>query len=443
MSYARFIKNKSSLHGGAILSRGEVTLAQNVYFEENSATSSTSNGGAMYLPGDADKNLVNITCYNNTAKGVGGAIWASGQVNIRKSYFLENNSTSHGGVIYYDQRGGNNDLTIEQSMLQGNYSSSGSGGAIYVQADNVTIKQCTFNQNQSVRGEGGSVYMRALTNGMVENSTFTDSQASTNGGGLAIYGTNTIRSSAFILNNRATNQGGGLYVGSGATVTVIANLFVGNAATIGSDVYKEGTIASTGYNRIGTYGEGGNNTSWIDNIGDSKKTDRENEIWTTSTFYGKNTLAENARSDSIPPYIGYNEEYRLLTVALAEVDIDESDRAINIIPYDQRILLPQEDERGFNRHVGVDLDIGPVFFDGTRPSGDDNPVTNYTISSVKMSGIPNTLKSPGQTANLSAIILYTNGLSAYGGSRSEEEPVTWSSSNRNVVRVSNNGVITA
>ena len=96
------------------------------------------------------------------------------------------------------------------------------------------------------------------------------------------------------------------------------------------------------------------------------------------------------------------------------------------------------------------MSIGAVNFDGDNPGPDpDDPSTNYTIQSIIMSGIPNTLRSIGQTASLTAQIRYTNGRTAYGVPydastiATGEERVRWTSSSNNTVKIDKNGNITA
>ena len=91
------------------------------------------------------------------------------------------------------------------------------------------------------------------------------------------------------------------------------------------------------------------------------------------------------------------------------------------------------------------IDIGAVFFDGTRRSTDDNETSHYSIASVRISGIPNSMKAVGQTASLLAIVRYTNGRSAYAGNGSNEEKVTWESlaKGNNIIKITDKGVITS
>ncbi|MBQ7576984.1 MAG: Ig-like domain-containing protein [Synergistaceae bacterium] len=455
LNSVRFTSNTANYNGGAIFTNNADVTAENVYLTANkTAQTSNNHGGAMSLEGSGTKSLTQVTFAENESYS-GGAVYGYGALNITESYFRDNHAVSEGGAIYYNQTGGTNNFSLASSMFSSNAATAGRGGAIFVYADSTSIESCTFDQNSAINGtnaEGGAI---RINGGTITNCTFTRNQALTGsvnsrGGALAVYGTVTVSSCTFTLDNTATTYGGGIYIGQASTLRVNGTILVGNGASIGADVYRDdgATRISLGYNRIAIYGAGGNNTSWVTDNG--ADTDRESSSWLTSTFFGSNTLSVNAYngSDTIPPYIGAkiapDGQVRILTMMLAEVtSLAEEDRATNVIPYELRYNYPRYDERGVDRRAtNTKLDIGATFFDGTNPS-DGDELSSYTVSSIVMSGIPNTLKSPGQTANLTALVRYTNGRSAYAGNRTGEEKVTWSSSNQNILRIDNNGVITA
>ena len=163
-----------------------------------------------------------------------------------------------------------------------------------------------------------------------------------------------------------------------------------------------------------------------------------------STFFSTNELAVNERTDlgsNVPPYLGstrYPEgQFRLLTLMLSEdAALEVAYRATNVIPYEKAARFPAYDERGVpRRNPRIKIDIGAVFFDGTRPSDEERESASYSIAYVQISGVPNSIRRVGQTAGLVAKIYYTNGRTAYGGSATGCEPVTWSSSAPGIVAI--------
>lgn len=454
-----FSSNRSiSGNGGAVYADGATVSITDTYFTGNT---SPSNGGAIDLENSCVTTL-NTTEFENNRSTRGGAIRAYGTIQINTSLFRGNYGTNSGGAVFFSQYGSNGVIGMRSSQFEANIAGAGRGGALYLEVDLATIDSCTFNRNSAINGSearGGAVFFdisrsTSAQTSSIENSTFTANQVSDGtdnsyGGAIALYGTVTLRSNTFTMGNSASNRGGGVFIGGG-NIAVSGTIIAGNSAPLGSDIWSdsESYWTSAGFNRIGIYGTGTGNTSWLAHP--APATDRENSSWTTATFYSENELADNIVSGTIPPLIGSSRstagQIRLQTLMLSEAeDLPLSDRATNVIPYTpNRYSFPQYDQRGVDRRAnGTDLDIGPVYFGGTVPGDIDNPVTTYTITGVTMSGIPNTLRSIGQTASLIARVRYSNGRTAFGGTGTGEEPVTWESSNQNIIRIDQNGNLTA
>ena len=486
--------SQSSNYGGAIFARGGQLTLTNDTFRENKAVGTSGNrGGAIFAETVSPLKVTNSIFDNNTANGnggavcigsnststftyvtfsdngsitgSGGAIQAQGNITISSCDLHENYATSgNGGGVYFNQTAGNSEFTIIKSMLTDNTAAGGYGGALYVAVETATIDKCTFNNNNSANAgansQGGAVYLKiGSKQGEISNSTFINNSASGGtenyGGALFLDGQVRVVMSTF-TDNSATNRGGAIYIDNGP-FTLAATIVVGNSTSsgVGQDIFANTkNIISGGYNRIGYFGQGEsgstpNNTSWTVEVSGSKDTDRQNENFKRSDFFGTNTLDTNGIIGSI----GYTEEeIQLLTLMLSEDEhLALADRATNAIPYSRRYSFPQLDQRGVDRYAsGNDLTIGAVNFDGDNPNpNDDDPGSTYTISTVMMSGIPNTLRSIGQTASLTALIRYTNGRTAYGVPYDAstvavgEERVRWTSSSNNTVKIDKNGNITA
>ena len=464
--FRRNLANGNDDAGGAVFVNSSQATLRNILFDDNRAQ---GNGGGLYLSSECIADLSEVTFVNNKSTGKdGGGVYAQGRTTIDLSYFTNNSAAGSGtegggGAVYFHQSGNYSNpgvFNIKSSMLVSNTASNGCGGALYVNADTSTIDSCTFSNNNSAtlsNSRGGGVYFYIGDSGTIQNSTFTGNEVSggttSYGGALATYGNVSLTMSTFTASNKAGQRGGGIYVGTG-TLIISATIVVGNTAVLGNDVWSDASISSRGYNRIGTYGKGSANTSWTSDVDGSTDTDRSNSGWTTETFFGNGELGTNAQSETIPPYIGsiLAERERILTLMLSEdIHLALADRATNVIPNNRKMNYPEFDQRGVSRWASVnDLTIGAVMFDGDNPQPDpDDPSTNYTISTVMMSGIPNTLRGIGQTASLTALIRYTNGRTAYGVPydastvSTGEERVRWTSSSNNTVKIDKNGNITA
>ena len=447
-----FSSNKTSRSGGAVYADTSTVNITDTYFLSNSAL---IRGGALDLEGSTT--TVTRSTFETNEAQYGGAIQVYGSIQVNTSYFKGNHSSQNGGGIYFSQYGtGSSSFGMKSSMLEGNVADGGQGGGAFIEADSATVDSSTFYANNAVGGtdaKGGGLYLdvsngTSSTQTIVDNCTFFENQAnngtsSSSGGGMTALGDITIRSSAF-LKNTAVNHGGGVCIEAG-TVEISGTLVVGNNAP--SDVYARVNeeIRSGGYNRIGIYETVQGRTGW--KAGPGATGDESDTTWTMATFYSDNTLADNEVSSTVPPYIGStlaDTALRLQTIMLSEDEnLALAYTAINIIPYrSARFRFPQYDQRGVDRRTpGTDLDIGPVFFGSVERTSDD--ASQYEISYVTISGVPNSMRRIGQTASLTAKIYYTNRRTAYAGTGDNDEAVTWSVSPTGYLTVDENGIITA
>ena len=457
--------NSATQGGGAIYADGSQVNVTNSYFVSN--TTERGNGGAVMLQNYCTSIITGSTFRENKSSYLnGGAIYAQGNMSINLCYLQDNQSHSSGGAIYFDQ---NNDtpssyskFTMTSSMLSGNSTSGfeGSGGGLYVVANNAKITGCTFSENRlelgGNSGYGGGAYVAAIPiqdeDIEITNCTFYNNHigegisGSSGGGGLAISCEKiTIVKSCTFAVNGSQYKGGGIYIADGSTLQLSGTMLVGNTDEGTYDIWSDGSITSGGYNRIGVYGTGSGVTDFYSETrNDSDRTAYPDKGWTVLTFYSHNTLANNERTDlgsNIPPYLGSSltNQVRLQTLMLSEdATLPLVDRATNMIPYSRRGMFPTTDERGVPRisqGAQINIDIGACFFDGTRFVSGDSETASYTIARLEISGVPNNLRRVGQTASLLAKVYYTNGRTALGGYGDGEEPVEWTSDKPNIIRI--------
>ncbi len=190
-------------------------------------------GGAIHLDGvtnsfNPDSNKVVTVCgsefVGNTAVRGGGAL----KITI---------SDNKGTKATYDRS------LFRDNRLLGVPPTEGHGGAIYhieddfaggTNEDNLEITASTFDGNVSSR-QGGGVWLLIRGNGRIVNSTFTAnaaSEAGTNrigqgGGAIISNGVYAVVNSTF-ANNFATFQGGAMFAGGSADVTLTNSLFSDN-----------------------------------------------------------------------------------------------------------------------------------------------------------------------------------------------------------------------
>ena len=452
--------------GGAVCAaKGNVTVT-NSTFKANDATAGNCSGGAVYANGTFSATDSEFS--GNKAKGPGGAVRAEGEnAGLTNTRFINNTTLEKdGGAVYFKgttiitasvfesntARAGNGgaillddseaSFTLERSYLKGNTAGSidggGQGGAVcLLRCKVVVIEKTTFDHNisfHSTKLQGGAVYMAPTSTtpkSRVENCTFVDNEAQggTNRGGALALGSGTgninVISCTFTRNTSKDpdSWGGAIYLDSG-NLTLGGSILVGNSANLGKDIHiGGGEITSAGYNLIGGFGKGntGSDITWnSSNVNGNVETDAPDSAWNFSTFFGAGgALADNSNPDG---KIGPNNSTPLPTLKLD----DAATPAIDKIP-ESDPKFPVVDQRGAVRPqpTNGEKDIGAfevVPRSGVTPGGDDPAQPAYAIASIRISGIPNTLDTIGQTTSLLAVVTYTN------GTISTTEKVLWTSS---------------
>ncbi len=451
-------KNNSAI-GGAIVAHGSALTLENCYLYENSAY---RNGGGVYANSGITTNQTTFRD-NQTTNGAGGAIFAMSNLESSLSYYLSNRANTDGGAIYFNNYNSSTLVTVTTSMFVYNKANGGSGGAIYTWCDKADINRSTFDNNQAQNSgkdtKGGAGYIRVESSSSIENCTFVRNEVyggeNNYGGALTLYGGITMRSCTVALENTASpGRGGGVYVESD-TLTLVASIIVGNKATLGADIHvsSSASASSSGYNRIGVNGNADANSPMMTNWGNSDAGDKENADWVTSDFFGENNIAANNPGSGYgsTPTVGSSlyDTVPLKTLAIDDDDLDTEYRILDAIRGNRTGFAAETDERGVSRPIpsynpskniyyGYDIGAIEMIQDGYRS---DSTEEGYTIASVTISGVPNTLMTVGQTTSLVAMVKYSNGRTA-----TEEDindPVTWSSSNTAAVTVDQSGNITA
>jgi CSLREA domain-containing protein len=253
-----FSGNTSTNEGGAIDNSGTLTVSDSS-FTSNFAGSqifstdpdrTPAYGGAIYNENVAT--VTGCTFSNNTVAGFqearGGAICSNSFGNdtgltIRNCTIVANSAQSQtfavgGGISVLASNNSTSTLTVSNSTLSGN-SSSTLGGGVYNYDGTLTLTNCTLSGNSA--STGGGIYNQGDGNGFT--------------------GTTTV-SSCTLSNNSASN-GGGIYntgTNSGnAFVTLKNTILFSTNGTPGANLVNVGSgtsISSQGYNLSSDNGGG-------------------------------------------------------------------------------------------------------------------------------------------------------------------------------------------
>jgi uncharacterized repeat protein (TIGR01451 family) len=282
------ISGNSGLAGGGVAFYGNngatLTISQSVITGNNSyyggGIAVRDASGAVTLTGDQ---LTNNNAYY-VGGGMSAVLVAGGSLNVTNSTISGNKvgdplgSDAIGGGIaingYY--AGATTPVTIRDTTISGNTAMSGGGaegGGLYIYyVVGAVIAQSTISGNQALEG-GGIHFEDSGTSGTplrIENSTIVNNTASDGGGGIyACSNSFSAITNATITGNSATVQGGGIDFVN-ATVSAVTNsVIANNTAPAGPDVNTEvGTTVTINYTLIKTPGAavitGANNITGVD-----------------------------------------------------------------------------------------------------------------------------------------------------------------------------------
>lgn len=232
-----FINNTTTSKGGAIYNTATAmgNVSAGTVFDSNTATGSSSDGGAIYTLGSST--LTGVTFTKNTAFRNGGAFYCAGNtISLTDNIFTDNGktgataTTQNGGAVYNDV----GTLTITDGSFTTNASKT-SGGAIANTVSTtlpLNIYGTSFTNNSS--RDGGAIYNTGIlhvgTGATV--ATFRGNNASGNGGAIYNSGTATETIGTIFDLNTATgtlSDGGAIYTLGSSTLTSVT--FTNNAAT--------------------------------------------------------------------------------------------------------------------------------------------------------------------------------------------------------------------
>jgi CSLREA domain-containing protein len=200
----------------------------------------TGNGHGVSVFGRVGATITGSSISDNDTGGVFG-LWdgyGSPSLTIQDSVISGNESTSRGGGITFFGRG----LTLEDSLVEDNIGQN--GGGIYVEAAHIGIQNSTISGNTAT-GNGGGVHFNAYNgnsgfflNGII-NSTISGNSA-VDGGGVffdELPNTFPIHNST-ITDNNASGRGGGLFFDANPRNPIVSNILAGNTATTnGPDLF--------------------------------------------------------------------------------------------------------------------------------------------------------------------------------------------------------------
>ena len=184
--------------------------------------SSKDSGGAIVISEKATLNINGCTLYKNNSQSSGGAVYVKGTLNMHGTAVTENTTVNIGGGIYVDEGG---IATVKSSAFSKNTASH--GGAVENIGGTLTLSGCELTGN-SVGGDGGAVEIRGGAKKTVfVNTKMSDNTARSSGGAIYVNSNQLFLSDCEIQNNFAPNKkGGGIFVQKGRHISVQGKMVI-------------------------------------------------------------------------------------------------------------------------------------------------------------------------------------------------------------------------
>jgi predicted outer membrane repeat protein len=242
-------ENNTAPSGGAIYVPATTNLAiSDSTLRSNQATGATANGdglgGAIFMEFPSSLTIHHTRFENNVAR-IGGGIHnavSPSAISIDQNSVLDGNIASEGSGGAVFSKG---TLVVERSAFTNN-SATGLGGGIFNQNGSLSVNEAVF-QNNSSGYTGGGISSLSSTSLVVTGTTFEGNFASYRGGGLyASLSTSTLNNNTFVRNSAASGGGGGMMVVSGLNNLVNVTFSANTSTTAGAGIRVDtGTVNLT------------------------------------------------------------------------------------------------------------------------------------------------------------------------------------------------------
>ena len=241
--------------------------------QHDAVGSTTGQAGALYLD-NSDATLDNSMVLSNTSSHNGGAVLLSGNsvLTLTDSLLENNRSTSgQGGAVAVESNGP--ELIVDGTNFYSNQARS--GGAISMgENTQATFSNSRFGSsgrsNRATAGSGGAIMVDTATLDL-ENCRFMYNQATLNGGAIAAVDAtvdisinasscNPANTKCSKFNNNASNSDGSLFGSGGAiynedsVLTMDQTWIYANTAFSGGGMYQDGVFADSTVGNCLIYG---------------------------------------------------------------------------------------------------------------------------------------------------------------------------------------------
>ena len=263
-----FKNNAAATTGGGINVYSSCLRMSGGTISENTAVStndSTGNGGGLNLTVGSVADITGGTIENNQSNS-GGGIYVNG-----KSSFTASNlkitgntaATNGGGICIPGTKDYEYNVSLENVLIQGNKSESGSGAGICAarawkeetSTGVLTLKNCQIKENYGTVAGGGIYLDKGVTatmdGGEISGNHVINPTSQTNGGGIAVGGTFTLNSGKISDNIKDGSWNGGAAASVSGTFTMNGGEVSGNIDTCTAENAENRTIGGGAFYVLG------------------------------------------------------------------------------------------------------------------------------------------------------------------------------------------------
>ena len=239
-----FNANFSPSVGGAVMASGPVEISDSV-FDNNQALSIA---GALAKLGVGDLTVTNSRFEGNIGTSAGGAIYAIGAIDtfeFTDSEFIENSSLSQGGALTLAYSG---PLVIDGSSFVNNSSQIGGGIVSLSTLTTINITDSEFVNNFAISG-GAAAYCVHSEKAKIVNTKVTDNTGYSGQSAFMLLGASPTADIEIVNSNMSGNStgsgpGGALMASAGGSLKISGSTFNDNRANSGAGALYGGAATT-------------------------------------------------------------------------------------------------------------------------------------------------------------------------------------------------------
>jgi len=201
-------------------------------FQDNVAV---LDGGGLNVYNTSDPNITRCTFSGNRSGRAGGGIWGGGTGMLSDCLISDNWAGEQGGGMFIDKRS----ATVLTRCEFNNNSTDADGGGI-AGGGTGTLSDCLISDNRAGE-QGGGMFIDEGAAPMLTRCEFSNNSTDADGGGIAGGGTGTL-SDCLISDNRAGELGGGMFIDEGSAPMLTRCEFSNNSTNAdGGGMYSHST----------------------------------------------------------------------------------------------------------------------------------------------------------------------------------------------------------